>query len=289
VTPPSRRPLAAPAPCSVGPDVGSLDGQVGLVTGASRGIGRAIAVALSHEGMVLGLLGRDRAALGETVADCPGRTHIAVADVTDHEAVRRALDEVEKALGPVDLLVNNAGRIDPAEVPVWEADPWAWWAVVETNLRGPFLLCGAVVPGMTARGHGRIVNINSGMGMRPTPDYSAYSVSKAALARLTDCLAGSLEGTGVAVFDVSPGLVRTEMTESMPMWAKATPEQWNPVGNITAAVLALARGEADALTGRFIHASRDDLSDLVSRAEQIRARDARTLRLRPYSHDDPAP
>jgi 3-oxoacyl-[acyl-carrier protein] reductase len=268
--------------------MGSLERQAGLVTGASRGIGRAIAVALSGEGMALGLLGRDQEALEQTAAGCPRRAEIVLADVTDHGAVRRAVDEVERALGPLDLLVNNAGRIDPAEVPLWEADPPTWWAVVEANLRGPFLLCGAVVPGMTARGHGRIVNINSGMGMRPVPDYSAYSVSKAALSRLTDCLAGSLEGTGVAVFDVSPGLVRTEMTESMPMWSDAKPEQWNPVGNITAAVVALARGEADALTGRFIHASRDNLADLVARAEQIRARDARTLRLRPYSHDDPA-
>jgi 3-oxoacyl-[acyl-carrier protein] reductase len=125
------------------------------------------------------------------------------------------------------------------------------------------------------------------MGHRPYPHYSAYSVSKGALGRLTDCLLPALEGTGVTILDVSPGLVRTEMTVPMPMWADAKPEQWNPVSNVVNVVRAFARGELDALSGRFVHASKDDVATLVERAAEIRARDARALRLRPYGPDDP--
>ncbi len=263
------------------------DPQVALVTGASRGIGRAIAVALSISGHAVGLLGRDPAALAETAALCTGPTSVVLADVTDGVAVALAVGSVVAALGPIDLLVNNAGLIDAAEVLPWEADPDQWWSVVEANLRGPFLTSRAVLPSMVARGAGRIVNINSGMGPRPYTDYSAYSVSKGALARLTDCLATALDGTGVTIFDVSPGLVRTEMTEAMPIWTDARPAQWNPVANVVNFILAVTRGEVDALSGRFVHASRDDLADLLARADDIRAADARTLRLRPYGPADP--
>jgi 3-oxoacyl-[acyl-carrier protein] reductase len=257
------------------------------VTGAGRGIGRAIATALSADGLAVGLLGRDAAALAETAAGCAGRTVMVPADVTVRAAVEAAVAGVETALGPVDLLVNNAGLVDAAEVPAWAADPDQWWGVVEANLRGPYLTIRSVVPGMLARGGGRILNINSGMGHRPYPHYSAYSVSKGALGRLTDCLAPALEGTGVTILDVSPGLVRTGMTTPMPMWADAKPEQWNPVSNVVNVVRAFARGELDALSGRFVHASKDDISTLLAHAEEMAARDARTLRLRPYGPDDP--
>lgn len=260
---------------------------VALVTGASRGIGRALAVALSADGMAVGLLGRDPDALAATAAACAGPTGVVRADVTDAAAVAAAVADVASMLGPIDLLVNNAGRIDAAEVAPWAADPDDWWAVVEANLRGPFLTTRAVLPAMIARGAGRIVNINSGMGQRPYPDYSAYSVSKGALARLTDCLAKALDGTGVTIFDVSPGLVRTEMTEAMPMWRDAPAAQWNPVENLTGFVLAIAHGRADVLSGRFMHASRDDLGSLIVKSPEIVADDARTMRLRPWGDGDP--
>jgi NAD(P)-dependent dehydrogenase (short-subunit alcohol dehydrogenase family) len=110
-------------------------------------------------------------------------------------------------------------------------------------------------------------------------------VSKAALGRLTDTVAAGLQGTGVYVLEVSPGLVRTDMTETM--WGPAEEQRWNPVARVTGLVLRFARGDLDALHGRFVHAARDDVDALVARAEAIGSADARTLRLRPYGPDDP--
>lgn len=262
-------------------------GQVALVTGASRGIGRALAAALAGAGASVGLVGRTRSTLAETAAACAGPTAVAVADVTDAESVDAAVHAVERDLGPVDLLINNAGRVDEAEVPPWEADPADWWAVVEANLRGPMLVSHAVLPAMVARGAGRIININSGMGLRAVPDYSAYSVSKAALARYTDCLAQALRPDGPVVFDLSPGRVRSDMTLGMPMWADVGDDDWTPISTVVRAVLTLASGRADALSGRFLHAARDDLDALIARSDDLAAAEARTLRLRPYGDSDP--
>lgn len=269
-----------------------LDGQVALVTGAGRGLGRSLALGLAAAGAHVGLLGRTQATLEETLRQCAaakgGGKAVAVRlDVTVDDAVRAAVRTVERDLGPVDLLVNNAGLVDPSEQPLWEADAGDWWGVVETNLRGPMLISRAVLPGMVQRGRGRIVNINSGFGLRGTPRYSAYSVSKAALARLTDCLAQALDGQPVAVFDLSPGLVRTDMTKDMPMWADVADDAWTPPSVVVEVLLTLASGRADALSGRFVHATRDNLDDLIARADAIREADTRTLRLRPYGDDDP--
>jgi len=267
-----------------------LSGVAALVTGAGRGIGREIALGLAAHGMHLGLVGRNRVHLDEVLRECAriGTRAVAVpADVTKPDAVRAAVETVQRDLGPIELLVNNAGRIEAHPAPPWQADWSEWWAVVEANLRGPFNLCRAVLPGMVERGRGRVVNINSGFGIRPVPDYSAYSVSKAALARLTDNAAAALGAGGVTVFDVSPGAVRTDMTSEMPMFAGWADGDWTPVERIVEVVVAVAQGRLDPLSGRFIHAGRDDIDGLVARADQIRRADARTLRLRPYGPDDP--
>ncbi|MEP6697393.1 MAG: SDR family NAD(P)-dependent oxidoreductase, partial [Pseudonocardiales bacterium] len=149
----------------------SVKGTVALVTGAGRGLGRSLAVGLAAEGAHVGLLGRTRSTLEEALRECVaarggGKAVAVPVDVTIPDAVRAAVRTVERDLGPVDLLVNNAGRADAAEVPFWEADDRDWWNVVETNLRGPMLLSRAVLPGMVQRQHGRIININSGLGLR---------------------------------------------------------------------------------------------------------------------------
>lgn len=266
----------------------SLRGQVALVTGAGRGIGRELALALAAEGMAVGLLGRSRGPLDDVlreVAGTGGRAVAVPADVTDRDRVRAAVGTVTRDLGPVDLLVSNAGSRESRAASPWETDPGDWWQVVETNLRGPFLLSREVLPEMVRRGAGRVLHVGSGMGQRPQPDWSAYAVSKAGLSRLTDSLAAALDGTGVTVLEVSPGLVRTDMTETM--WGPPEQQPWNPVERITGVVLRFARGELDALHGRFVHAARDDVDALLAAAEQIRSRDARTLRLRPYGAHDP--
>ncbi len=157
--------------------------------------------------------------------------------------------------------------------------------MLETNLRGPFLLAHAVLPSMVARGSGRVLHVGSGMGHRPNAGWSAYATSKAALSRLTDSMAAALDGTGVTVLEASPGLVRTDMTETM--WGPPDEQPWNEVQRMVDLVRRFARGELDALHGRFVHAARDDLDALLALAGTIRDRDARTLRLRPHGDADP--
>src|SRR5690349_13470507 len=128
---------------------------VALVTGAGRGIGREIALALAGEGWAVGLLGRDRRTLDDVLREIAaqgGRAVAVPADVTRRDDVRAAVGTVQRDLGPVDLLVSNAGLRERSAGRPWEADPDDWWRVVETNLRGPFLLAQAVLPAMVERG-----------------------------------------------------------------------------------------------------------------------------------------
>jgi NAD(P)-dependent dehydrogenase (short-subunit alcohol dehydrogenase family) len=266
--------------------VPELSGQVALVTGASTGIGRSLVDGLAARGAAVAGLARNEerltAAMAE-VAEASGvRTLAVAADVTDRAAVEAAVARVADELGRVDLLVNNAGVIDAAEVPVWEADVDQWWDVVASHVRGAQLMVRAVVPGMLARGHGRVVNLASGMSTRANRDYSAYSVAKTGLMRLTEALDLSLQGSGVHTFDVAPGVVDTPMTRSMDMWRDFT--DWTPPEQVVELVVAIARGELDAWSGRLLRAGADDLET----AQRLTPEGtARQLRLVPYGDDDP--
>ncbi|MCW2582353.1 MAG: 3-oxoacyl-ACP reductase [Klenkia sp.] len=259
-----------------------LTGTVALVTGASTGIGRALAEGLAARGAsVAGLArGAERlsAAMADVTAATGSRTVSVAADVTDLAAVRAAVARVEAELGPVDLLVNNAGLIDAAEVPVWEADPEQWWSVVESQLRGPFHLVQAVVPGMVARGSGRVVDLASGMSTRVNPDYTAYSVGKTGQLRITEALAAS----GVLAFDVAPGVVDTPMTRSMAMWDGY--EDWTPVSAVVDLVAAIGAGQLDAWSGRFVRAGKDTAESLAGRTPVDAQRQVRLVR---FGDDDP--
>jgi NAD(P)-dependent dehydrogenase (short-subunit alcohol dehydrogenase family) len=266
----------------------SLTDQVALVTGASGGIGRALAVGLSRVGMSVGLLGRNLTRLDATlreVVEGGGRGIALSIDVTVPGEVDGAVEAVTHDLGPVDLLVNNAGRIEKSDGPVWKADPKEWWSVVETNLRGPFLLAHAVLPSMIERGAGRIVDMNTGLALRNDSGYSAYAASKAALFRLSGAIAVAGADHGVRAFEVSPGIVPTAMSTSMPMHAAR--QNWTPVEAVVQLVVAIAEGRLDELSGRYFRAGTDDVDSLRAWAGWIAEQDARTLRLRPYGLDDP--
>jgi NAD(P)-dependent dehydrogenase (short-subunit alcohol dehydrogenase family) len=266
--------------------VADLSGQVALVTGASTGIGRHLVEGLAARGAAVAGLARNADRLAESMTEVAaatgGRTLAVPADVTDRRAVDRAVARVADELGRVDLLVNNAGLIDAAEVPVWEADADQWWDVVTSHVRGAQLLIRAVVPGMLARGHGRVINLASGMSTRANRDYPAYSVAKTGLMRLTEALDLSLQGSGVKAFDVAPGVVDTPMTRSMAMWQGF--ENWTPPERVVELVGAIAAGELDAWSGRFLRAGKDQL-DALRRLTPEGA--ARQLRLQPFGPDDP--
>jgi NAD(P)-dependent dehydrogenase (short-subunit alcohol dehydrogenase family) len=268
--------------------VADLAGQVALVTGASAGIGRHLVEGLARRGMtVAGLArGEDRLRIEmDVVADGTGARTLAVAaDVTDRSAVEAAVARVHEELGHVDLLVNNAGLMDADEVPVWQADPDEWWAVVTSHVRGGLLPARAVVPGMVQRGSGRVVDLASGLSTRGGRLYSAYSVGKTGLMRLSEVLAAGLSGTGVHVFDLAPGVVRTSMSTSMSLHENRT--EWTDPERVVEFVAAIAAGELDAWSGRFLHAGTDDLDALRAHTPSGAERQ---LRLRPYGDDDPVP
>ena len=266
--------------------VPDLTGQVALVTGASTGIGRRLVEGLAARGMAVAGVARgaDRltTAMAEVAASTGARTLAVPGDVTGRASVAAAVETVVAELGQIDLLVNNAGLIDEFEVPLWEADPDQWWDVVSSHVRGSFLLCRTVVPWMVLRNHGRVVNIASGMSVRARPEYSAYSVAKTGLMRITEALAGALEGSDVRAFDVAPGVVETEMTTAMPLWKGFT--AWTPPVKVVELVTAIAAGELDQWTGRFLRAGKDDVEALRAATPQDAAR---RLRLQPYGDDDP--
>ena len=192
-----------------------LAGQVAIVTGGGRGIGRAIAIGLARAGASVAVVSRSEDQLAETVSQITelGTGAIAVtAKVSDTAAVDRMVREVEKSLGSVDLLVNNAGLAGPIG-PTWETDSDDWWRCLEVNLRGPMLCSRAVLPGMIACGGGRIVNVASGAGTFAIPFLGAYVTSKTALIRFTEILALEAAQHGVKVFAIEPGTVRTAMAD----------------------------------------------------------------------------
>jgi NAD(P)-dependent dehydrogenase (short-subunit alcohol dehydrogenase family) len=234
-----------------------LTGRVGVVTGAGRGLGKAIATSLAAEGMSLLLLartGEQVRAVAEELTDRYGVKILpAAVDVTDAAAVERVVLHCEQHLGTVDLLVNNAGLIESTERPFWEADPDEMWRVVETNLRGPLLMTRALLPPMVQRGHGHVVNVTSrARAATRTGTYTGYAVSKRALSVLTETLASALGGTGVVVVDLLPGLVRTDMTTAMPVWRDVT--EWDPPSAAAVVVTDVAAGRYDDRHGTVLDA-----------------------------------
>jgi 3-oxoacyl-[acyl-carrier protein] reductase len=237
--------------------VSELTGRVGAVSGAGRGIGRAIATALAAEGMNLLLLARTGSQVREVADDLTARYGVqvlpAAVDVTDADAVERTVLHAEQHLGTVDLLVNNAAVIEREERRFWEADVEEAWRVLSNNLRGPLLLTRALLPPMVERGHGHVVNVTSrGRAASRTGTYTGYLLSKRALSVLTESLAGPLTGTGVVVVDLLPGLVRTAMTTAMPVWDDVT--EWNPAEASAQVVVDVAKGRYDDRSGTLLDA-----------------------------------
>jgi NAD(P)-dependent dehydrogenase (short-subunit alcohol dehydrogenase family) len=254
-----------------------------VITGAGRGIGRAIACALANTGASVTLLARSADQLAET-ADMIGNARTFPGDIVNPEYVRATFAEI----GEVDLLVNNAGSLGPLR-PFTDTDPAEWWRAMEVNMLGPVLTTRAVLPGMIARRRGRIINIASAAGIAARPYFSSYVTSKTALIRFTECIALEARESGVTAFAISPGTVRTAMSELglhspdgqryLPWFQKMFDDGLDvPPERAANLVLALASGKADSLTGRFIGLT-DDLDLLIARAAEIDSAALYCLRL----------
>jgi NAD(P)-dependent dehydrogenase (short-subunit alcohol dehydrogenase family) len=246
--------------------MGELQGHA-FVTGGGRGIGESVARELAEAGMEVAVSGRTAEQV-EAVADAIGGRAL-VGDVTKREDVERWFAE----LGPLDLLVANAGT--GTRGVSWELDPDLWWRTFEVNVLGVHLCCNAVIPDMLERGRGRIVIVGSGASYLPGATETSYPASKAAVCRYGETLANALSDR-VPVFVISPGLVRTAMTEGhFPDDAPWTPPECAP-----RLVRALASGEFDALSGRYLHAEHDPPESLRGRIDEILADDLNAIRLR---------
>jgi NAD(P)-dependent dehydrogenase (short-subunit alcohol dehydrogenase family) len=257
--------------------------MVALVTGGGRGIGQGVALRLAKEGWAVGVTARSAGQLQATVAQSEGRMIAVVADVADPDSVEAMVREVEGKLGPVTLLVNNAGTAGPLG-PFWENDPEDWWRCQQVNLRGPMLCCRESLPGMIARNAGRIINVVSGAGCQPFADMSAYVTSKTALIRFSEQLALELQPYAVSVFSIRPGIVRTAMVEDsrhrLPFVQKLLDDGLEVTSDVVAdLVLFLASGRADALSGRLFSVG-EDVEEIVRRTPDVCRDELYTLRVR---------
>jgi NAD(P)-dependent dehydrogenase (short-subunit alcohol dehydrogenase family) len=249
--------------------VHSLKGETALVTGAGRGIGRAIALTLSAAGAKVALIARTANDIQQVAQDIRrgGGEALAVAmDVTDPNAVRSVVEETEKAFGALSILVNNAGVPGPYG-PIDVVDPSQWWAAQTINVMGPLLFMNAVIPAMRRLQRGRVINIVSNAGLQPVPHLSAYAVSKSTLIRLTETADLELRSTSVRVFALHPGNIRTDMArgtlaspeaqrwlaDGLAVIRDRTPEESDAdLERCREAVLALASGGHDSLGGRYL-------------------------------------
>ncbi len=246
--------------------------KVAVVTGGGRGLGRAFARALTAAGWQVAIVAR------QAVEVEGARTFIA--DVTDEAAVGRAAADIERLLGPIDLLVNNAGVIGPLG-PFVESTVADWWRTLEIDLLGQVICAHRVLPGMIARRSGRIVNLCSGGGATMLPYFSAYVTAKTGLIRFSECLAHEVKQYGIAVFAMGPGTVRTAMSEHslnspegkkwLPWFADIFTEGRDlPAAQPAELLCQLASGRFDALSGRYLYPP-DDLEQLLVAAADIEA------------------
>ncbi len=229
----------------------NLEGKTVLITGAGRGIGRGLAVAFARAGCAIAATARSESELTGTAEQVQAQGQRALAipcDVTDAEAVQAMVEQALEALGPIDILINNAGYAKFE--PIHAADPAAWRRTLDVNLTGPFNCIQAVLPSMMARRSGRIINISSLAGLKPYPSQGAYCASKHGLNGLTKVLAMEMREHNIGVHAICPGGLDTKLTqENMPERDKS---DWMTPEDVAHAALYLAGLSPRATTDEIV-------------------------------------
>jgi 3-oxoacyl-[acyl-carrier protein] reductase len=236
-----------------------LKGQVALVTGASQGIGRAIAVALARNGAKVACVARNEAKLKDTVTEITnagGEAGVFVCDVSKGESVTALVEQIAEQWGRLDILVNNAGITRDTLIPRMTDEQWD--EVITTNLRGTFLFTRAATRPMMQQRYGRIINIASVSGLVGNPGQANYSASKAGMIGMTQTVARELAGRKITVNCVAPGFIESEMTAALgesilsEVKTRIPAKRIGTVGDVAEAVVFLASRAASYITGQVL-------------------------------------